>query len=98
VPKQINKLLKRNNIDKSDIDIFIFHQASQMTIDTLIRILKLDREKVFINIHNIGNTVSASMPIAIKDAISQGKIKRGQKVLLSGFGVGMSYGTILMEF
>ena len=69
-----------------------------MTIDTLIRILKLDREKVFINIHNIGNTVSASMPIAIKDAISQGKIKRGQKVLLSGFGVGMSYGTILMEF
>lgn len=98
VPKQINKLLKRNNIDKSDIDIFIFHQASQMTIDTLIKILRLDREKVFINICNIGNTVSASIPIAIKDAISQGKIKRGQKVLLSGFGVGMSYGTILMEF
>ena len=98
VPKQINKILKRNNIDKSDIDIFIFHQASQMTIETLIRILKLDREKVFINIYNIGNTVSASIPIAIKDAISQGKIKRGQKVLLSGFGVGMSYGTILMEF
>ena len=69
-----------------------------MTIDTLIKILRLDREKVFINICNIGNTVSASIPIAIKDAISQGKIKRGQKVLLSGFGVGMSYGTILMEF
>ncbi len=98
VPKQIEKILKRNNLKKSDIDLFIFHQASQMTIDTLVKILRLDKEKVFINISNIGNTVSASIPIAIKDAIYQGKIIRGHKVLLSGFGVGMSYGTILMEF
>ena len=69
-----------------------------MTIDTLVKILRLDKEKVFINISNIGNTVSASIPIAIKDAIVQDKIKRGYKVLLSGFGVGMSYGTILMEY
>jgi len=97
VPKQIKKILERNNLQKSDIDLFIFHQASQMTIDTLVKILRIDREKVFINICNIGNTVSASIPIAIKDAIFCGKIKRGQKVLLSGFGVGMSYGTILIE-
>jgi len=98
VPKQIKRLLNRNNLEISDIDLFVFHQASQMTLDTIAKILRLDREKVFINIYNIGNTVSASIPIAIKDAIIQGKLIRGQKVLLSGFGVGMSYGTILMEF
>lgn len=98
VPRQIDQLLKRNNLMKSDIDLFVFHQASQMTLESLIKILKLDREKVFINMRNIGNTVSASIPIAIKDAIVQGKIKNGQTILLAGFGVGMSYGTILLEY
>ena len=98
VPKQINELLKRNKLDIKDIDLFIFHQASQITIDSLVKILRLDIEKVFINISNIGNTVSASIPIAIKDASDKGRIKQGNKVVLSGFGVGMSYGSILMEF
>ncbi len=66
--------------------------------ESLRKILKLDKEKVIINIQNVGNTVSASIPIAIKDAIVQNKIKRGQTILLSAFGVGMSYGTILLKF
>ena len=98
VPKQVIGLLQRNDLDVSDIDLFIFHQASQLTIDSLIKALKLDPEKVFINIYDIGNTVSASIPIAMKDASDQGKLKRGQKVVLSGFGVGMSYGAVLMEY
>jgi len=63
-----------------------------------MRLLKLNKEQVFINIHNIGNTVSASIPIALKDAIDQSKIENGSTLILSGFGVGLSYGTILMEF
>jgi 3-oxoacyl-[acyl-carrier-protein] synthase III len=98
VPKQIKLLLSNNNLVKKDIDQFIFHQASQMTLDSVIRSLKLDEEKVFINIRDIGNTVSASIPIALKDAIEQNKIKTGHKVVLAGFGVGLSYGSILMEF
>ena len=97
-PKQIKRLLKNNKLEKTDIDQFIFHQASQMTLDSVIKGLKLDKGKVFINIRDIGNTVSASIPIALKDAIEQGKIKKGDRVILSGFGVGLSYGSILMEF
>ena len=98
VPKQINKVLNQNKIVKTDVDQFIFHQASQMTLESIMKILKLDEEKVFINICNIGNTVSASIPIALKDAVDQEKIDRGSTLILSGFGVGLSYGSILMEY
>ena len=97
VPKQVNRLLKNNNVEIADIDQFIFHQASLMTLESIMKLLKLDKEKVFINICNIGNTVSASIPIALKDAIDQHKIDIGSWVILSGFGVGLSYGAILME-
>ena len=98
VPKQVERLLKRNNVEKTDIDQFIFHQASKMTLKSIMRLMKLKEEQVFINIHNIGNTVSASIPIALRDAIDQGKIDNGSTLILSGFGVGLSYGAILMEF
>ena len=97
-PKQVNRLLKRNNLEQTNIDQFVFHQASKMTLESIRRIMKLNEEQVFINIHNIGNTVSASMPIALKDAIDQSKIENGSTLILSGFGVGLSYGAILMEF
>jgi 3-oxoacyl-[acyl-carrier-protein] synthase III len=98
VPKQVEMILKRNRVEKKDIDKFIFHQASKMTLKSIMRSMKLNEEQVFINIHNIGNTVSASIPIALKDAIDQDKINIGSTLILSGFGVGLSYGTILMEF
>jgi 3-oxoacyl-[acyl-carrier-protein] synthase III len=97
-PKQVKQILENNKLKKAEIDQFIFHQASQMTLDSIIKSLRLDKEKVFINIKDIGNTVSASIPIAIKDATEQGKIGKGNRVILSGFGVGLSYGSILMEF
>ena len=97
-PKQVNRLLEKNNIDKTDVNQFIFHQASKMTLESIMRLMKLNKEQVFINIRNIGNTVSASIPIAIKDAIDQDKIDIDSTVILSGFGVGLSYGSILMEY
>jgi len=98
VPKQVDRLLKRNNVTKADIDQYIFHQASLMTLESIMRLMKLNKEQVFINIHNIGNTVSASIPIALKNAIDQDKVNNGSTVILSGFGVGLSYGAILMKF
>lgn len=97
VPDQIRTIVKRNELDMDGVDLFIFHQASLMTLESLVKVLHLDREKVFINISHVGNTVSASIPIALKDAIDAGKIRKGQKIILSGFGVGLSYGTILMH-
>lgn len=98
VPKQINRILKKNNLNKVDIDQYIFHQASKMTLESIMRLMKLNEDKIYINIRDTGNTVSASIPIAIKDAIDIGRIETGSTLILSGFGVGLSYGTILMEF
>ncbi|MES2330083.1 MAG: ketoacyl-ACP synthase III [Bacteroidota bacterium] len=97
VPGQIDILLKRNGLQMKDIDLVIFHQASMLTIDSLVKKLKLDTNKVFINIQNIGNTVSASIPIAVKDAMDSGRLQKGNKMLLSGFGVGLAYGTVLIQ-
>jgi 3-oxoacyl-[acyl-carrier-protein] synthase III len=97
-PKQLERLLKRNDLAKTDIDQFIFHQASKMTLESIKRSMKLNEEQVFVNIQNIGNTVSASIPIALRDAIDQGEIDNGSTLILSGFGVGLSYGAILMEY
>ena len=96
-PKQIESLLMRNNVEKTDVDQFVFHQASKMTLESIMRLMKLNDEHVFNNIQNIGNTVSSSIPIALKDALDRNEIEIESTLILSGFGVGISYGAILME-
>lgn len=98
VPIQITNILNKNNFTINDIDQFIFHQASKLTLEALIKSLGLDIKKCFINLENIGNTVSASIPIALKCAIDEKKLKRGDIILLSGFGVGLSWGTTLLKY
>lgn len=98
VPIQINEILKRNNYKIEDFDFVGFHQASKLTLDSLIKSLKIDPEKVYSNLEGIGNTVSASIPILLKDAMDLNKLNRGDLVLLSGFGVGLSWGTIILKY
>ena len=98
VPKQIKKLLYNNDLSINDIDLFIFHQASRFTLDSILKSLNISKSKTFINIQDLGNTVSATIPIAIKDAFKIRKLKRGSLIVLSGFGVGLSYGSILMKY
>jgi 3-oxoacyl-[acyl-carrier-protein] synthase III len=98
VPKQIKYILQKNELNIEDIDLFIFHQASKLAIDSLSKILKIDSKKVFMNLDKVGNTVSASIPIALKDALDLGKIKSQDKVLCSGFGVGLSWGTCILQY
>ena len=98
VPKQISTLINRNNLNIDDIDLFVFHQASKMALDSLKRILKISDEKIFINLENIGNTVSASIPIALYDALKENNINKGSKIIISGFGVGLSWGTALLQY
>lgn len=98
VPKQIKSLLQKHNMTLEEIDFFGFHQASKLTLDSLIKALKIDADKAFMNLHNIGNTVSASIPILLKQAEEQGKLKRGDMMLLSGFGVGLSWGSIIIKY
>lgn len=98
VPLQIKELIVRNNMNIEDIDLFVFHQASKLTLDSLVRALRIDEKKVFINLGMVGNTVSASIPIALQDALKQGALHPGMTILISGFGVGLSWGSALIKY
>ena len=90
VPKTFNELLEKANLGKSDIDLFIFHQASAIILKRLQTKLDIPDEKWFQNIRNIGNTVSATIPVAIKQARDAGLYKPNMNIMLMGFGVGLS--------
>jgi len=98
IPKFVNNLLKKNDKTVADIDLFIFHQASKLVLDTLSQKLNLPSDKVFRNLGSVGNTVSCSIPIAICDAIDQKKIFNGATIMLVGFGVGYSWGGTIIKW
>ena len=98
VPKAVNDLLIKEKCNIEDIDLFVFHQASKLVIDNLKRLLKLSNEKVFENYQLVGNTVSSSIPIALSQAKSAKKIKKGSVVMLVGFGVGLSWGATIIRY
>jgi 3-oxoacyl-[acyl-carrier-protein] synthase-3 len=99
MPKTIEDLLERNKMLIGDIDMFIAHQANARIIDKAIRDLKItDENKVFKNIHKYGNTSAASVPIAIDEAIRQGKIKPGQYFISVAFGGGLTWAGALIKY
>ncbi|MBW2975620.1 ketoacyl-ACP synthase III, partial [Candidatus Woesearchaeota archaeon] len=97
VPPHINKVLKENNMTLDDIDLFIFHQASKVILDSLTKRLSIDPKKVYSNLEKTGNTVSSSIPIALKDALDEKRVSEGDLVLLSGFGAGLSWGSAIIR-
>lgn len=98
VPKCVLALLERSGKSMDEIDLFIFHQASKLVMDSIIRRLSLPEEKVFINYPQIGNTVSSSIPIALSDAVEKKRLKNDDLVMLVGFGVGYSWGGCLLRW
>lgn len=98
VPKAVNDLINKEKCNIEDIDLFVFHQASKLVIDNLKRLLKLSNDKVFENYQLVGNTVSSSIPIALSQAKSANKIKKGSVVMLVGFGVGLSWGATIIRY
>jgi 3-oxoacyl-[acyl-carrier-protein] synthase-3 len=97
VPRQVESILARNQLTIEDIDLVIFHQASKMALDSLNRRLRIPIEKSFSNLREVGNTVSASIPIALKDAVDLGRVRPNGRILLCGFGVGMSWATAILR-
>jgi len=95
VPRAVDALLKKAGVSKEDVDLYIFHQASKKVLDNLERILAIPSEKSFRCYSEIGNTVSASIPIALHEASLQDRLRSGQRVMLVGFGVGYSWGACL---
>ncbi|KPA09962.1 3-oxoacyl-ACP synthase [Candidatus Magnetomorum sp. HK-1] len=97
MPKHIKSLLKRNHLKLEDIDLLIFHPGSKIVTDSIQRLLQIDSDKMFINVQQIGNLTHASVPIALKGAMDVNKVQPGQKVLLSAYGAGLSYGSAILE-
>ena len=92
VPKVVSETLKKNNINLSEIDYIIFHQANKYMNEYLRKKINIPKEKFYLNLLHTGNTVSATIPIAIKDCLDNNIIKKGYKILIVGFGVGYSWG------
>ena len=97
-PETIMEVLNKAGKTIEDLDLFIPHQANLRIAQFVQKSLKLPEEKVFNNIQKYGNTTAASIPLALSEAIEQGKIKRGDLVCLSAFGSGFTWGSILFEY
>jgi 3-oxoacyl-[acyl-carrier-protein] synthase-3 len=98
VPDLLNKILQKNNILFDEIDLFVFHQASSIILNALKRKCKIPDSKFYVFLEEVGNTVSCSIPIALYHAELEGKLVRGNRVMLIGFGVGYSWGGTILEY
>lgn len=92
------KILLKNNLTGNDISLFIPHQANKRIIDAAAKKCGISKEKVLINIDKYGNTTAGTIPIALSEAVDDGKIKNGDYVLLSSFGAGFTWGSILLRW
>lgn len=97
-PETMIEALKSAGKSVEDLDMFIPHQANLRIAQFVQQKFDLPDEKVFNNIQKYGNTTAASIPLALSEAIEQGKIKRGDLVLLSAFGSGFTWGSVLFEY
>lgn len=93
-----NKALEKIGLSPQDIDVYVPHQANLRIIQTAASNLGVPMDKFYVNMERYGNTSSASIPIAFNEAVENGFIKRGDKVCLVGFGAGLTYGAVIIEY
>jgi len=94
----ISDVLRAADMTLDDVDLIIFHQANLRIINSAVKDLGIDPEKVFLNLERYGNTSAGSIPLALDEANQKGLIKRGDHILFSGFGAGLAWGTVLMKW
>ena len=93
----VDETLEYNNMEKSDIDWLIPHQANLRIITATAKKLKMSMDQVIVTVHKTGNTSAASVPMALDEAVRSGKIRPGQTVLLEAFGGGFTWGSALLK-
>ncbi|MGI6082175.1 MAG: beta-ketoacyl-ACP synthase III [Limnochordia bacterium] len=92
------EVLRRARLSPADIELFIPHQANIRIIDAAARRLGLSSEHVFVNVHKYGNTSAASIGIALSEAVDQGRANPGDRLVLVGFGAGLTWGAMALEW
>jgi 3-oxoacyl-[acyl-carrier-protein] synthase-3 len=93
-----DRLLKRNGVTADEIDLFVSHQANRRIIEAVAERVGVDRSKVIINIERFGNTTAGTIPLALNDAVEQGRLKKGDLVLVASVGAGFTVGAILLRW
>ena len=94
----IRDVLRTADLSPSDIALYIPHQANIRIINAAIEVLDIPRSRVFNNIDRYGNTSAGSIPLALDEALAEGRIQRGDLIVLSGFGAGLTWGTAVVRW
>ena len=95
VPPMIEETLQKNNLAADDVDLYVFHQANKYMINYLRKLMEIDKDKFYVFMEKVGNTVSSTIPIALCEAKKEGRLHGN--VVLAGFGVGLSYGATIIR-
>lgn len=90
-PLLIRQLKEKAGLSDDDVDLYVLHQANRIILESIFRKMKIPAEKTLFHLEDCGNTVSSTIPIALYHAIADGRIKRGDRLILAGFGVGFSW-------
>ena len=98
VPDCVRNLLQKAGMQVADVDLFVFHQANKYMLDHLRKKLEIPEDRFYLSLASCGNTVSSTIPIALESACREGRINAGSKVMLVGFGVGLSWGATLLTW
>jgi 3-oxoacyl-[acyl-carrier-protein] synthase III len=98
VPALVGEVLAKAQLSIDQIDLFVFHQANAFMLEHLRRKLGIPAEKFVLCLEHCGNTVSATIPIALESTLRDGRLKPSSRVLLAGFGVGFSWGGCILEW
>lgn len=98
VPRLVNSVLARAGLTSDQIDLFVFHQANAFMLEHLRRRLAIPADRFVLCLEHYGNTVSATIPLALEQCLSTGRLRPGMRVLLAGFGVGFSWGGCVVDW
>ena len=98
VPKTMDLVCAKNGIGRDQVDLFVFHQANKFMLDTIRKVNLIPKAKFYIDMEDTGNTVSSTIPIALVKAQEKSVLKPGMKVMVMGFGVGLSWGATVLQF
>ena len=98
VPEAVSRTLEAHSLKLEDVDLFVFHQATLLILEHLRKEIGIPPEKFFMNMENKGNTVSATIPMALRDAADEGRLRPGDRVMAVGFGVGYSWGATIIRW
>lgn len=98
VPAMMAQILEKNQMQKDDVDYYVFHQANKFMLNTIRKVCVLPKDKFYVNLEETGNTVSSTVMIGLKDCIEAGTIHKGMWVMCAGFGVGLSWGGVILKF